>query len=37
MLRAAESILLPFGYSVENLDGIINDNIQTKLDQYGQL
>lgn len=34
MLRATESILLPFGYSAKNLDGIIDSCIQTKLHQY---
>jgi len=33
-LRAAESILLPFGYSVQYLDEIVKNKIQTKLYNY---
>jgi DNA polymerase elongation subunit (family B) len=35
LLNATESILLPFGYSTEYLDGIMKKNIQAKLYQYG--
>lgn len=37
LLRAAESILLPFGYSTKNLDEMIKNKIQTKLYQYEYL
>ena len=37
LLRTTESILLPFGYSAENLEEIIANKIQTKLYQYCQM
>lgn len=37
LLKATESILLPFGYSSEYLDEIVKKKIQTKLCQYGLL
>lgn len=37
LLRATESILLPFGYTDKILDDIINNKIQTKLYQYGKM
>jgi DNA polymerase elongation subunit (family B) len=37
LLKTAESILLPFGYSVEYLDEIIEKKVQTKLCSYGKV
>lgn len=34
LLRAAESIMLPFGYTEKRLDGIIKGNFQVNLCRY---
>jgi len=37
LLKTAESILLPFGYSVEYLDEIMEKKVQMKLCSYGKV